>query len=113
MQHHEGLVQGSPILSSGFSFTIHNQVKEANKRLAEHGGCVRFGMDVGYMIGPREVVIEVLASFAKGIKEECGCDLNMAKYKMYNKGEGACEEARRVGCIPGELSHLHEGTHVN
>ncbi len=55
MEHHEGLVQGSPISSSGFSFTIHNHVKEADRKLTEHGGCARFGMDDGYMIGPKEV----------------------------------------------------------
>ncbi len=75
-------------------------------RLAEHGGCASFEMDDGYMIGPKEVVFEVLGSFAKGMKEECGCDLNVAKCKMYNKKEGACEEARRAGCIPDDLSHL-------
>ena len=30
MEHHEGLVQGTPISSSGFSFTIHKRVKEAD-----------------------------------------------------------------------------------
>ncbi len=88
-------------------------MKEAEKRLAEHGGCARFGMDDGYMIGPKEVVFHVLASFATDIKEECGCDLNVTKCNMYNKEDGACEEARRTGCIPNELSHLQEGPHVN
>ncbi len=48
-------------------------------KLVEHGGCARFGMDDGYMIGPREVVFEVLADFAKDIMEGCGCDLNVDK----------------------------------
>ncbi len=52
--------------------------------MVEHGGCARFGMDDGYMIGPKEVVFEVLASFAYGIKEECGCELNVAKCKMFS-----------------------------
>ncbi len=56
MEHHEGLVQGSPISSSGFSFTIDGKVKEADVRLASRGGCARFGMDDGYMVGPPEVV---------------------------------------------------------
>ncbi len=38
MDHHEGLVQGSPISSSGFSFTIDGKVKEADANLKEHGG---------------------------------------------------------------------------
>ena len=50
MEYMEGLVQGSPTSSSGFSYTIHDKVKEANRRLAEYGGCARFGMDDGYLI---------------------------------------------------------------
>jgi len=112
MEHHKGLVQGSPISSSGFSFTINDKVKEADRRLAELGGCARFGMDDGYMIEPPEVVFEVLAEFVAGVKEDCGCELNISKCKMYIKEEGVCEAARRTGLIPEELMHLQEGVHV-
>ncbi len=44
-------------------------MKEADKRLAELGGCARFGMDDSYMIGPPEMVFKVLAEFAAGVKE--------------------------------------------
>ena len=81
--------------------------------MAELGGCARFGMDDGYMIGPPEVVLHVLAEFAAGIRDDCGYELNISKCKMYNKEEGVCEEARRVGLIPEELMHLQEGVHVN
>ena len=60
MEHDEGLVQGSPISSSGFSFTIHHMVKEADKRLMALGGCVRFGNEDGYMIGPPELIFTLL-----------------------------------------------------
>jgi len=113
MEHHEGLVRGSPISSSGFSFTIHNRVKEADRRLMELGGCARFGMDDGYMIGPPEVVFKVLAEFAAGIREDYGCELNVSKCKMYSKEAGACEAARKAGHIPEELQHLQEGVHVS
>jgi hypothetical protein len=113
MEHHEGLVQGSPIPSSGFSYTIHNRVKETDKRLVELGGCARFGMDDGYMIGPPEVVFQVLAEFAAGLKEDCGCELNIKKCKMLSKEEGACEAARRAGHIPEDMQHLQEGVHIN
>ena len=103
MEHHEGLVQGSPISSSGFSFTINDRVKEADMRLAELGGCARFGMDDGYINGPPEVVFKVLAEFAARIKEGCGCELNISKCKMYSKEKGVCEEARRAGLIPEGL----------
>jgi hypothetical protein len=70
-------------------------------------------MDDGYMIGPKEVVFRVLAEFAKGIREECGLELNVSKCRIYSKAKGACEEARRTGCIPAELTHIQEGTFVN
>ncbi len=113
MEHHEGLVQGSPISSSGFSFTIHGRVKEADRRLVHVGGCARFGMDDGYMIGPPEVVFKVLAKFATGIKEDCGCELSVHKCLMFSNEEEACEAARSAGYIPEEFMHLQEGVHVN
>ncbi len=58
------------------------------------------------MVGPKEMVFEVLASFAQGIKEECGCELNVAKCKMFSFQEGAREEARRAGFIPPALAYL-------
>jgi len=81
MEHHEGLVQGSPISSSGFSFTLHVRVKEVDGRLVELGGCARFRMDNGDMRGPPELVLRVLAEFSVGIKEDSGCDLNGSKCK--------------------------------
>ncbi len=105
-------MQGSPISSSGFSYTIDGHVKEADRKLGEHGGCARFGMDDGYLVGPPEVVFKVLAEFAAGLGEEYGCELNMDKCKMYNEQEGTCARARRDGYIPDELVHLQEGTFV-
>jgi hypothetical protein len=113
MDYMEGLVQGSPTSSSGFSFTIHDKVKEADRRLAEVGGCARFGMDDGYMVGPKEIIFDVLAKFAEGIERDHGCALNTRKCKMYSRTEGACEEARREGFIPAVLEHIQEGTYVN
>jgi hypothetical protein len=60
MEYSEGLVHGSSTSSSGFSYTIHEDVKRAISRLVECGGCARFGMDDGYIFGPKEVVFEVL-----------------------------------------------------
>ena len=72
MENMEGLVQGPPTSSSGLSYTIHNKVKEADGGLAEYGGCARFGMDDGYLIGPKEVIFGVLAEFADGIQRDHG-----------------------------------------
>ena len=70
MEYKEGQVHGSPTSSSGFSYTIHDKVKEADKKLAEYGGCARFGMDDGYLIGPKAVIFAVLAEFAEGIRQD-------------------------------------------
>jgi hypothetical protein len=106
MEHNEGLVQGFPISSSSFSFTIDGVVKRADERLAAMGGCARFAMDDGYLVGPPEIVFEVLAEFARSLKKESGCELNIGKCKMYSCEEEACERARRQGLIPDELQHL-------
>jgi hypothetical protein len=113
LEYVEGLVQGSPTSSSGFSYTIHDKVKEADKRLAEFGGCARFGIDDGYLIGPKEIIFEVLAEFAEGIERDHGCALNTRKCKMYNRAEGACEAPRREGYIPAAVEHIQEGAYVN
>jgi len=44
-------------------------VREVDRKLTAAGGCARFGMDEGYVVGPREMVFRMLAEFAKGIKE--------------------------------------------
>jgi hypothetical protein len=66
----EGLLQEGPISSSAFSFTIHPAVVEANAKLAAARGCARFGMDDGYLLGPREIVFQVMQVFAQRIAEE-------------------------------------------
>ena len=65
----DGLRQGSP--SSGFAFalTIRPWVREAVRRVAANGGCTKFGIDDGYMVGPKEVIFQYLAEFVKGIRE--------------------------------------------
>jgi len=82
-------------------------------RLVEYGGCARFGMDDGYMMGPVEVVCQVLEEFAMGIREDHGCQLNARKCKMYIMEKDKCEEARREGHIPDNLQHIQEGIYVN
>ena len=113
MEYSEGLVEGSPTSSSGFSYTIHEIVKKANRRLVECGGCSRFGMHTGYMIGPKEVVFEVLTKFVEALREEHGCRLNTRKCKMYIINERMFQQAKEEGWIPTESVHLEEGTLVD
>ena len=61
-----------------------------------------FGLDGRYIVGPKEVVFEVLAKFAKALRVEQGCRLNTRKRKMYNINEGVCQQAKEQGWIPTE-----------
>jgi len=70
-------------------------------------------MDVRYMMGPKEIVFQVLEEFAEGIKEDHGCELNTRKCKMYSMEDDRCDEARREGHIPVSMQHIEEGTCVN
>ncbi len=40
--------------------------------MAAVGGCARFGMDDAYLVGPPEIVFEVLTEFARSLKKESG-----------------------------------------
>jgi hypothetical protein len=44
-------------------------------KLIATGGCARFEVDDGYMVGARDMGFNVLADFANGIKEETSCEL--------------------------------------
>jgi len=117
MEHHEGLVQGSPISSLGFSFTIHNRVKEADMRLVERGGCARFGMDDGYMIGPPEGVFKVMAEIGAGIKEDCGCEMNIksarcsaTRRERARQREGRVTSRRRCSIFKKKCTLMNPGT---
>jgi hypothetical protein len=98
----------SPFLGSAFVFTIQPWVREAEKRLAAVGGCARFEMDVGYMVGPREVIFGVLEDFAKEIREGTGCELVARKCKMFSLEEDALGDCNRKGIIHQELEHIEE-----
>ena len=65
------------------------------------------------MVGPKEVVFEVLAEFAKALKDEHDCTLNTRKCKMYSINEGVCQRAMEEGWIPTDLEHLQEETMVD
>jgi hypothetical protein len=88
-------------------------VRETDKRLAAVGGCARFGMDDGYMVGPRELIFEVLEDFAKGIREGKGCEMVARKCKMFSLDETAWGDCNMKGHIPQELEHMEEGIYVN
>jgi hypothetical protein len=78
-------------------------------KLAAVGGCARFGMDDGHMIGPREVVFKILAEFTKGIETSTNCDLVARKKKMYKLDDGARLERLHGKKHYSEGADPHEG----
>ena len=76
-------------------------------------GCARFGMDDGYMVGPRDLIFKVLVEFAKGIREEIGCELVARKCRMYIMDAGAWQECIERNLIPEEMSLMDECIYVN
>jgi hypothetical protein len=66
----DGLNQGTPSSSSGFSWTIHGRVRQTNERLHAYGGCARFGINDGHMVGPRDVIFTILSEFAEGLERD-------------------------------------------
>ena len=78
----EELLQGGPISWSAFSFTIHPAVVEAGAKLAVTGGCARFGMDDGYILGPREIVFRVLQVFRAAHSRRNGGTTRLIEMQM-------------------------------
>ena len=87
-------------------------MREADKKLAAVGGCARFRMEDGCIIGPREEVFRILADFAKGIEESKGCQLVARKCKMYSLDKRAWKDCKERNVIPQELTHKEEGIYV-
>jgi len=108
----DGLQHGSPSKGLAFALTMQPWVKAADKKLAAIGGCARFGMDDGYMIGLREAIFQVLPDFANGIRESTGCGLVARTCKMYSLDEGAWDDCNARGLIPEELNLVEEEVHV-
>ena len=74
---------------------------------------MRFGMDDGYFVGPRAMVFQVLAEFARGVREETGCELVSHKCKIYSLDENAWDDCQRNRLIPEDLSEIQECIFVN
>jgi len=110
----DGLQQGPPLQVRHLPLPYNLAwVREADKKVEAVGGCTRFGMDDGYMVGPREVIFGVLEDFAKGIREGTGCELMARKCKFSSMYENAWEDCNKRGLIPRELEDMEEGINVN
>ena len=96
----EGVQQGSPIASAAFAVAIHPEVKAADEALAAHGGCARFGMDDGYLLGPPDVVFHVLGVLERDLLSNVGLVLNVRKCQLLC-GPGVDAETVQQDAPPG------------
>ena len=58
---------------------------EGDRKLSEHGGMVRAGMDDAYICGPPHVSFPVLENLKRDCKIHCGLELQMTKTEIYIK----------------------------
>ena len=56
----------------------------ADTLLAAEGGCARFGWDDGYLLGPPELVFQVLGRFIADVEEHCGLLLQRTKTEVFS-----------------------------
>ena len=67
----EGTAQGDPLSAPYFNVAWHKHVRELNQTLNERGGMAKFGMDVGYAVGPSETLFPALEKFARNVERQC------------------------------------------
>ena len=81
----EGVTQGDPTSSPLFCIALQKYLVEGDRKLSEHGGMVRAGMDDAYILGPPHVSFPVLENLKKDCKIHCGLELQMTKTEIYTK----------------------------
>ena len=76
---------------------------EGDRKLSEHGGMVRAGMDDAYILGRPHIAFPVLENLKKDCKIHCGLELQMTKTEIYIKsGDCKLEE------IQGDIKIIQE-----
>jgi hypothetical protein len=65
------------------------------------------------MVGPREIISDVLAEFATGVRRDTGCDLDPEKCKFYSPNQHAWEDIQQRHRILEASRHIYEGIYIN
>ena len=79
----DGVTQGDPESGPYFCVAIQKYVVESDTMLATQGGCARFGWDDGYLVGPPNLVFQVLERFAAQAEAHCGLVLQKTKTEVF------------------------------
>ena len=90
----EGGHQGCASTGAAFCLALHPSVQAADATLAAVGGYARFFADDGYLVGPRDAVLEALTAFEAQVRRECGLRLNRGKTEWHAASAAEGERAR-------------------
>ena len=71
----EGGTQGAPESAPFFCVAIQPAVRRLEERCKAARGMTKFGMDVGYVVGPTDVVEDAVRRFAEEVREQCLLEL--------------------------------------
>ena len=63
----EGVQQGDSFASVGFCAGIHPEICCLDAEVGAHGGCAKFDMDDGYVVGPPSVAFAAVQRFSEAI----------------------------------------------
>ena len=87
----------------------HQEVRDLDAALAEHGGLARFGNDDGYLVGPPEIVFPALEQFATRVRDKCLLQLQVTKTEVFTWQDNlpACtpQGMKRAGVQVGDQWH--------
>ena len=80
----EGGTQGAPEMAPWFCVAIHPMVRRLDGAVKAAGGLARFGMDDGYVVGPKEIVFREVQQFALEVREQCSLELEWSKTEVFS-----------------------------
>ena len=80
----EGGTQGGPESAPFFCVAIQPAVRRLDERCKAAGGMAKFGMDDGYAVGPKEVVVNAVRQFAEEVEQQCLLHLEWSKTEIFS-----------------------------
>ena len=80
----EGFTQGDPEATPLYCTTWHRHVQQAEQVLKQRGGAARFLSDDGYLVGPKDDVVDAFKVFEAVLRETCGLRLQVSKCELFS-----------------------------
>ena len=102
----EGVQQGDAGASAGFCKPVQPHAKWAHEELQKHDGFAVFDMDDGYMVGPIDQLMRVVAEFQQRLIQHVGAVLNFSKRQLWCVREHRQHVASFISTIDGNEFEL-------